>query len=153
MNTSIRPYHPSDFDAVLELLQQNTPKYFAVAEKADLEHYLLHEIEQYFVAEYKQTIVACGGINFFPENKEARISWDIVALAFQGRGVGTQLLLHRLQIIRSLPEYQTIIVRTTQLVFPFYQKHGFTLQETVADYWNEGLDLYCMQMENSAYKL
>lgn len=146
MKTVIRPYAEADFDVLLQLITQHIPEYFAVEEKADFEHYLLHEKEAYFVATIDEKIVACGGINYFPKNKEARISWDIVDQSQQGKGIGAALLQHRLNLIKRHSEIEKIIVRTTQLVYPFYQKNGFTLVKSEKDYWAIGFDLYLMQI-------
>ena len=40
---------------------------------------------------------------------------------------------------------QTLIVRTSQLVYRFYEKQGFELEKVVKDYWAEGYDLYLMR--------
>jgi hypothetical protein len=39
------------------------------------------------------------------------------------------------------------MVRTTQLVYPFYQKAGFTLDKVEQDYWANGFDLYQMMLQ------
>ena len=41
-------------------------------------------------------------------------------------------------------EIDAIIVRTSQLVFKFYEKHGFEVIEIVKDYWAKDFDLYYM---------
>jgi ribosomal protein S18 acetylase RimI-like enzyme len=47
--------------------------------------------------------------------------------------------------LKTFPSVQTIMVRTTQLVYRFYEKAGFKLVEQQKDYWAEGLDLYRME--------
>ncbi|WP_394330762.1 GNAT family N-acetyltransferase [Cesiribacter andamanensis] len=66
----------------------------------------------------------------------------------QGRGLGSQLLAHRLAMLRQHPEVATIVVRTSQLVYRFYEKGGFTLKEVVQEYWAPGFDLYYMECTN-----
>ena len=130
---------------LLELLALNTPEYFAPEEAADFDHYLDAETEDYFVALSPEgEIVGCGGINYFPQEQLARISWDMVHPQWQGKGVGGRLLQYRMELLRQTEGIHTIMVRTTQLVFPFYAKNGFALTETIKDYWAPGFDLYSM---------
>ncbi|MEJ8758393.1 GNAT family N-acetyltransferase [Pontibacter sp. H259] len=143
----IRPYMSADKPALLELLQLNTPQYFHPSETKDFEHYLEHELESYYVLEQDGVIVGCGGINYFKEEKLARLSWDMVHPKQQGNGIGRKLATHRINEISSQPKLETIVVRTTQLVYPFYQKLGFALQKTVKNYWAEGFDLYEMHFK------
>lgn len=143
----IRPYTTEDFNAVMELLALNTPAYFHRNEKPDLEQYLANEIEDYYVFELDTRVVASGGINYFVDEKLARISWDIVHPDHQGKGVGQQLLLYRIDRIKSRSDLDTVVVRTSQLAKGFYAKNGFDLVKTVADFWAPGLDLYQMQMQ------
>jgi GNAT superfamily N-acetyltransferase len=143
--TAIRKYQPSDKAAVLQLLRLNTPTYFAVEEAADLDFYLDHEIALYFIVEHHQQIVGSGGINFSADEKTGIISWDLLHPDFQGLYIGTALLSHRINILLGNPVIEKIIVRTTQLVFQFYEKNGFDLKEIIPDYWAKGFDLYSME--------
>ncbi|AKD05198.1 GNAT family N-acetyltransferase [Pontibacter korlensis] len=141
----IRPYSSQDKEELLELLRLNTPQYFAEEEEADFIEYLNKHVESYFVVEVEGKIIGSGGINYFPD-KTARISWDIIHPAYQGKGVGKELLQYRVDYIRRNASVEVIYVRTTQLVYKFYEKAGFTLEKTEKDFWAEGFDLYQMKM-------
>lgn len=143
----IRPYTPADNESIISLLRLNTPKYFAPEEEVDLKHYLSNEIDFYFVAEENSKIIGCGGINIVDNGKTARISWDIIHPDYQGKGIGRELTLYRIDRIKEIPGIETIVVRTSQLVYPFYKKFGFELKELVKDYWAEGIDMYVMEIE------
>lgn len=147
----IRAYQPKDFDALIHLLQLNTPKYFAKEEEADFSTYLKTKLEHYFVLELKEQIIGSGGVNFKSENVGI-ISWGMIHPAFQHKGYGSKLLNFRLNLLLSNPKIEKIIVRTTQLVFPFYQKSGFTLLKIEKDYWGPGFDLYLMEYNFKDYK-
>lgn len=140
----IRPYRETDRMAVLQLLALNTPAYFAETEKADFEHYLDHEREQYFVVEHENSVVGCGGINLDLAQHTAKISWDIIHPDFQGKGIGRALLQHRIRILRQTENVRNISVRISQLAWPFYAKNGFVLQQVFENYWAEGFDMYEM---------
>jgi [ribosomal protein S18]-alanine N-acetyltransferase len=143
---ALRSYTLDNKKDVIELLRLNTPEFFSEAEEKDLILYLEHHLEDYFVVEFNGHFVGAGGINYFPENREARISWDLIHPAHQNKGVGKQLLLHRLQSIKSQPNYEKVVVRTSQLVNGFYEKMGFSTENIQKDYWAPGLDLYVMKM-------
>ena len=76
---NIRSYRPSDKEEVLKLIQENTPKFFAPEETKDLANYLDQEREDYFVVEENETVIGAGGINYFPSENTARISWDMIS--------------------------------------------------------------------------
>lgn len=143
---SIRRYTIADKKELISLLRLNIPRYFAVSEEADFAAYLENHAEHYFVVEEAGKIIGSGGINYFLESNSARISWDIIHPEFQGKGVGKALTLYRIKEINNNPAVNLIIVRTTQLVFEFYQKMGFELEKTEKDYWEKGFDLYQMKM-------
>jgi ribosomal protein S18 acetylase RimI-like enzyme len=145
----IRPYKSSDLLAVVKLLKLNTPGFFSESEENDLVVYLQSQAEDYFVIEAEGDIIAAGGINYFHNSQEARISWDIVHPDAQGKGVGKKLLEFRIEYINThYPKIDCIVVRTSQLVYPFYAKAGFKLKSVEKDYWAKGFDLYCMQLKN-----
>lgn len=143
----IRPYKKEDLPAALELFRKNTPEYFAPSEEVDFVEYLDQLLEDYFVLEDAGRLVGCGGINYFEDEKEARISWDMVDPEFQGKGIGRKLVEHRLSVIKNKEKFERIRVRTSQLAYAFYQKFGFELEGIEKDFWAPGLDLYQMSMK------
>lgn len=144
----IRKYSNSDKSRIIELFQKNTPEYFDSSEEKDLEHYLDHEVEDYFVYELDSNIIGAGGINYFTEQKLALISWDMVDPNWHGNEIGKKLTQYRISHINENQDIDTIIVRTTQLVYKFYEKFGFKLRKVEKDYWAKNFDLYQMKMPN-----
>ena len=65
---------------------------------------------------------------------------------FHGKGIGTQLTLHRLNEIRKTSRVNLVQVRTSQLAYQFYEKVGFKLEKVEKDFWAKGFDLYQMQL-------
>ncbi|MGG5507406.1 MULTISPECIES: GNAT family N-acetyltransferase [unclassified Myroides] len=143
----IRPYIESDKEALLQLIEKNVPLYFATEEIEEYKRYLEEEIDQYFVVEENGQLLGAGGINVLVKEKEGRISWDVIAPASQGKGIGRALLLYRLRILQKIPAIDHIRVRTSQVVYPFYEKYGFVIKQIQKDFWAEGLDLYDMYYE------
>lgn len=142
----IRPYMPEDKPQLIALLQLNVPQYFAPSEVNDFIEYLDKYLEDYYVIELDDQIVGAGGINYFPAERQARISWDIVHPDWQGKGLGRQLTRFRIDRIKENHDTDVIIVRTTQLVHSFYYKMGFELERVEPDFWAPGFDLYQMKM-------
>ena len=142
----IRRYLNSDKAKIIELLRKNTPQYFDSSEEKDFENYLENEIEDYFVYEINSEIIGAGGINYFTEQKLARISWDMIEPNFQGNGIGKELTQYRINSLKEKENIKLIVVRTTQLVYKFYEKMGFELKKIEKDFWAKGFDLYQMEM-------
>lgn len=142
----IREYAETDKTTVIDLLQLNTPQYFAPEEEQDFIEYLEKHREDYFVVENNGEIIGAGGINYLDEGKIARISWDVFHPKAQGKGWGTKLAEYRIAQIKTNPEVTAICVRTSQKAFKFYSKSGFVLQEIIPDYWAKGFDLYSMEI-------
>ncbi len=129
----------------MNLIDLNTPRFFAKEEADDLSRYLDKEIELYYVLSVDKKIVGCGGINFAENKTVGKISWDIIHPDFQGRSLGTLLLKHRLEVLQSIESIRKITVRTSQIAYKFYEKQGFILHEIKKDYWAEGFDMYYME--------
>ncbi|AEI49474.1 GNAT family N-acetyltransferase [Runella slithyformis] len=145
--TTIRNYQPADRAQIMELLRLNTPEFFSPNEEEDLVYYLDNHIEHYYVAELDGKVVGSGGINLADDGVTAKLSWDIVHPEQQGKGIGRALTEFRIQHIKAMPGLQTISVRTSQLVYPFYQKFGLEIKEIVEDFWEEGFDMYRMESD------
>jgi N-acetylglutamate synthase-like GNAT family acetyltransferase len=147
--SAIRPYQKSDFAAVINLLRLNTPNYFSQEEEEDLIYFLENEREQYYVVSINNEIVGCGGYNISEDKSTGIICWDIVHPNFQGKSVGRSLLNYRITQIKNVKSIRKITVRTSQLVYQFYEKQGFELIEIVEDYWSNGFHLYRMDLLES----
>lgn len=143
----IRKYDLDDKSVILNLMDLNIPKFFDESEKKELQKYLEKEIEDYFVIEEKNQVIGAGGINYFSKNRKVRIAWDIIHPNLHGKGIGTKLLEHRINHIKNQKVFDTIIVRTSQLAFKFYEKNDFSLVKIEKDYWAEGFDLYLMEFK------
>ena len=148
----IRQYSSNDYDSVLELIRLNTPTYFSRDEEKDLADYLKFKIQDYFVIELSNQIVGSGGINYSDDKVKGIISWDMIHPKFQGKGFGKMLLEHRISILNDINRTEVInsiekiIVRTSQLTYPFYEKSGFEIIKIVKDYWAKGFDLEEVQL-------
>lgn len=143
-----RRYTSRDREKLIELLRLNTPEFFAASEEKGFVEYLDHHSQNYFVIEDSETIIGAGGFNGgFDDGKTVRISWDIMHPGFQGKGIGTKLTLYRIDQIKKSPIVSKVVVRTTQLVYAFYQKLGFELEKTEKDFWAKGFDLYQMKLD------
>lgn len=146
---TIREYGVADKNAVMNLIKLNTPKYFAINEETDLHNYLENERELYYVVLIDNKIVGCGGINFADNNTIGKISWDILHPNYQGKSIGTKLLKHRIEKLKSMDNIQKITVRTSQVAYGFYEKQGFELNEIKKDYWANGFDMYNMELKTN----
>jgi ribosomal-protein-alanine N-acetyltransferase len=142
----ISPYKPEDQPATLDLLRANIPQYFAPEEYEDFVTYLEQKQEDYFIGKAKGKVVAAGGINYFPDTRSARISWDMIHPDYHGRGLGRQLLAHRLLRLQQHPAVDTVTVRTSQLAHGFYAKAGFKLIHQEVNFWAPGFHLYEMSL-------
>ncbi|WP_294822766.1 GNAT family N-acetyltransferase [uncultured Flavobacterium sp.] len=74
------------------------------------------------------------------------LSWGIIHPDAHGKGIGSALVKFRIAEMQKLG-VEEIGVRTSQHVYQFYEKMGFTLKAPVVkDYWAEGFDLYEMEL-------
>lgn len=143
----IREYIDSDKQRIFELLRMNTPEYFSPNEEKDLVYYFDNHADNYYVILTENKIVGCGGFNLSNDGKTASISWDIFDPNYQGKGFGSALTRYRIEKIKENKQVKTVSVRTSQLVYKFYEKFGLELKEVVKDFWDEGFDLYRMDCD------
>lgn len=105
----------------------------------------------YYVLVTNDRIVGCGGINFADDKTVGKISWDIIHPDYQGKSLGKQLLEYRIDKLKSIDRVRKITVRTSQLVYKFYQKQGFVLKATHKDYWAKGIDWSMKEIRTPLY--
>jgi len=141
----IQSYNHIDKLKIVDLFELNVPKYFSPIEKEDLLYYLDHHAQHFYVIKDDDKIIGCGGINYFEEEGNARLSWDIFDPYHHGKGFGSVLTQFRITKIKENKNVKKVVVRTTQLTFRFYEKMGFHLVQTTPDYWAKGFDLYYME--------
>ena len=143
----IRPYKNEDRPFLLAILQLNTPDFFAPSEEEDFIKYLNNSADNFFVITQKDEILGCGGYNLSDDKLIGFISWDIFHPKAQGKGLGSELTQFRIAQLRKKSSVKTIVVRTSQLAFKFYEKQGFVLKEIKEDYWAPRFHLYYMELE------
>lgn len=141
----IRLYQSKDRAKLIEFFHLNTPAFFCPCELADFELFLTENGDTYFVAENDGALTGAGG--YHTEKDTGRLSWYIVHPSHHGKGTGRMLLEHSLSALRAIPGIIKTEVRTSQLVYPFYEKSGFRLIETQDDYWCKGMHLYYMELQ------
>ena len=144
----IRKFKLEDKEKLVRILKNNVPRYFAETEVDDYEEYINGKVQDYYVAKLGDEIIAAGGINYDKDRQLAKISWDIVDIPFQKQGIGRLLMKHRLEVIAAKKDIKSIIVRTSQHAYGFYEKMGFKLLERHKDYWAKGFDMYKMIYNN-----
>lgn len=59
------------------------------------------------------------------------------------------LLQYRIDLIKKYNPDLKITVRTSQIVYKFYEKNGFKLIAKHKDFWTEGYDMYKMIYEQN----
>lgn len=153
MKTYIRTYRTEDKLSLFALLELNTPRFFAEEEHADFERYLKEDLEYHYVlCGADDTILGCGGFTTSEDGETAKLSWDFLHPDFQGFGFGSALTRHRIARIKQLPGIKKVSVRTSQHVYPFYEKFGLVVREIVPDYWAPGFDMYRLDNTIDAVK-
>ncbi len=152
----IRAYRKKDRNACMEIINSNTPEYFAIEELSLFEKWLIaqekgilahpvSEKEYYFVLELNNQIIGCAGYLLVENSKDIYLSWGMVKAKFQKRGYGKKLLEHRFEHISGNFPDRRICLATTQDVAPFYEKHGFKTVKVIRKFYSESLDRYEME--------
>ena len=136
----LRPYQPADRDACLAIFDSNSPRFFAPAERQQIETFLDRPDCPYLVMELDGAIVACGGYALDAEQTVASLVWGMVRADSQKLGLGRFLLLFRLREIGRLGGVQMVRLDTSQHSAAFFEKQGFKVVGVVPDGYAPGLD-------------
>lgn len=153
MNPSIRNYTASDRDACRAIFVSNMPTFFAPEELVDFDDWLDgyrkkdvsdDTVDAYFVLENDGRLLACGGFFLELSSRLATMTWGMVANDQHGKGYGRQLLLYRIEQIRTILPDATIALDTSQHAYRFFGKLGFSVQKVTPNGYAKGLDRYDM---------
>lgn len=144
----IKSYEPAFRDALTRVFKSNQPDYFLDQELPEFHKFLddPHLTEHYDVIFYNDEIIGCGGI-VLNENQTVSMCWGMVHAHFHKKGFGKFLLEHRLKKCHELFPGKTVIIRTTQHTWKFFEKYKFRLLFTKEDYWGPGMHLYHMERD------
>lgn len=141
------PYQTSNKEALLDIFRLHVPNYFDASEEKEFSSYLELKANTYFCMFENETLVGGVGYEFKEEDQSGRINWIFIHPTYNGKGLGKKAVDHCLTILRKDARVRVLIVRTSQLVYPFFEKLGYALTKTEKNYWAKGFDLY--QMEKS----
>lgn len=155
-----RPYTAADREACLDAFKSNMPKFFAPSELPDFEKWLDEQesrmaavqsnpTEQYYVALQGNKVVGCGGYFIEPDYSKAIMTWGLVHNALHKQGLGKELFLYRLLVIRSISPACTVTLDTSQHSYPFFQKLGFVVTKITPNFFAPGIDRYDMVLQQN----
>ncbi|GAE50099.1 hypothetical protein XPR_0111 [Xanthomonas arboricola pv. pruni MAFF 301420] len=142
---TIRPYQSRDFDACMALFDANVPVFFSAGERADFAGFLSHHAAawHYQLLERGNAVAGCAGYAIGADGTTASLCWGMVHPRLHRCGVGTQLLLARLEALRQMPDVRRVILDTSQHTRLFYARFGFVVQQVTVDAmrpdWSAGI--------------
>ncbi|MCC8620122.1 GNAT family N-acetyltransferase [Xanthomonas vesicatoria] len=146
---TIRTYHPDDFSACLALFDGNVPAFFSAEERPDFVRFLTHHaaVWHYQVIERAGEVIACAGYSSSTDGTTASLCWGMVHPTLHRQGLGTMLLLARLEALRMRPNVGRVVLDTSQHTQAFYTRFGFTVQQVTQNGYGFGLDRWDMELD------
>ena len=149
---TIRTYRPDDFSACLALFNDNVPTFFSAGERADFVRFLTHHaaVWHYQVIERAGQVVACAGYSISTDGTTASLGWGMVHPRLHRQGLGTMLLLARLDALRLRQEIERVVLDTSQHTQAFYARFGFVVKQIEQDGYGAGLDRWDMALDLKA---
>jgi ribosomal-protein-alanine N-acetyltransferase len=160
MEVIIRPYNKADKEYCLIAFKSNVPMYFTEEEITDFENFL-DRLEMgtedadscntyFYVVVLNGNVIGCGGFGDRYKDSIISLAWGLIHKDFHKRGLGEQLLLHRLEQIKKNYPSSPVVIDTTQFSFSFFEKYGFVTTKITLDYYTEGMHRYDMSLNNSS---
>ena len=135
----LRTYQGNDRAALLAIFDGNVPRYFAPAERALFEAFLLEPKGRFGVLTEGGSIVGCGGIWTSADGTSVSLNWGMIDRDQHRRGLGLWLTRERFRWIAALPNARQIILDTSQEAVGFYRKLGFEQTGVLEDHYGPGL--------------
>ncbi|MBO9740136.1 GNAT family N-acetyltransferase [Xanthomonas axonopodis pv. begoniae] len=146
---TIRNYRPEDFSACLALFDGNVPAFFSAEERPDFVRFLTHHAAawHYQIIERAGEVIACAGYSISTDGTTASLGWGMVHPTLHRQGLGTMLLLARLEALRLSPNIEQVVLDTSQHTQAFYARFGFVVKQVVPDGYGAGLDRWDMALD------
>jgi N-acetylglutamate synthase-like GNAT family acetyltransferase len=146
---ALRPYGATDFDAVVEILQSNTPEFFAPSELDEFTAFLRAPQSELVVATSADREVVGFGAAYCRSAIEGGLAWGMVHRRWHRKGVGRALLDAR--IARRWAQAVTQIrVHTSQHSAGFFRQAGFAEIAVTPDGFGPGIDHVTMLLQRLA---
>ncbi|PKP08938.1 MAG: RimK family alpha-L-glutamate ligase [Bacteroidetes bacterium HGW-Bacteroidetes-4] len=143
MNVSIRKSEPSDLLFLENIEHTCFPKY-QQSSRRSLRHSLSSPFQLVFIAEMgnkkKQTPVGSLIANLY--QRTLRIYSIGVLPTAQGQGVGESLLNHvkKLGLSKGFEKLSLEALKTDEKLIAWYKKAGYSVTETLPNYYHDGID-------------
>lgn len=142
----LRSYTAIDRDACLSIFDSNRLGFFAAEERDAFEAFLDDLGCDYFVIEAKGEIVGCGGFWLDRKDGQAVLVWGMVRNNHHLQGIGSYLLLARLQTIGLQVPDIMVMLDTSQHTADFYARFGFEVRKITENGYGRGLHRYDMSL-------
>lgn len=147
-NIIARDYSLADRPTCLALFDSNVPASFTVAERSDFERFLGNLPGTYIVlTDESGSAVACGGYAVNLGTSCADLCWGMVRRDRQREGIGRLLTELRLQRIQADSGVTEVVLRTSQVTAPFYERQGFVIEASRLNGIAPGLHLCTMRLK------
>ena len=142
---NISPFKQLDSPRLLEIFLSNQGKYFDESEITMFTNFLENNelTQEFYTIAEKERIIGCGGFERTAP-KQFDLTWGMVDSEHHRKGYGKALLEYRLKRIREQHGDVTIRVETSQHTSGFFERNGFTTQETKIDGFGQGIDYVLM---------
>ena len=141
---AIRPYDDADRLTALAMFDSNLPEYFGPGERQWFEASLDDLDGPAIVITVDNIAAAFGGYEIWEHYNKALLCWGMAHRTYHRAGLGRLLLFERLLRVAQCLEPATryVMVDTTPLVSPFFQRFGFDLTSSWPSGYRSGLDMH-----------
>jgi GNAT superfamily N-acetyltransferase len=142
---TFRPFAPQDRSACLALFDDNCPEFFASNERADYEAFLDAAPGGYRVCATSGGVIAAFGVLHDTATARCRLSWILVAKAWQQRGVGRRIMAEVLRIGSALQAHWVDIAASHKSA-PYFARFGAVELRRKTDGWGPGMHRVDMEL-------
>ncbi len=139
---TIRQFQPEDMFTVIKLAYNTLPERYNPTAFNHLYELFPHS---FLIAEEHHKIVGFIAGSHITKTK-ARILLLSVQQKYRGKGIGSALLeafMNKMQELQ-ISEIELEVKTTNKAAITFYQKHEFTITETIKEFYQDNTDAYIM---------